>query len=592
MEFQGEWSKSGAESVASMCDVLVVGSGASGLTTAITARLNGLDVRVVERETLIGGSTAVSYGTLWIPCNPIAGRLGIADDPEAALTYLRHETGRQFDEARLRAYLAHAPRMIDFLESHSDARFLCREDFPDHRPELPGASQGGRTIVAAPYDGKRLGESIRLLRPPMASQTFLGMMYTPQEVRILQTATRSLRSFGHVARRLVRHAWETARHGRALWLTNGNALAARLLRTTLELGIPVWTGAPMQRLLVERGRVCGAVVERAGRMTTVRARRGVVLACGGFGWNRQWCSELFERPQLDGANWSLATPGNMGDGLRAALDAGGQLQRDVQTAGFWAPVSRSAANDRELAGHFHDRHRAGFLAVDAGGRRFANESGSNHHFAEAIVRAALPGDPPLAWLICDHASLRRTGCGEFIAPRPARLAPHLRAGYLLRAGSIEELAGLIHVPADEMRRTVDRFNQSAREGGDPQFGKGRNSFDRYYADPRRRPNGCVGPLGAGPYYAVRMTAGHMGTLVGLRTDLAARVLDVRRRPIPGLHAVGNDMANPFGGACPGGGITLGPGMTFGYLAARHLAGLRDDGIELDERPAPEAAFPA
>ena len=557
------------------CDVLVVGSGASGLTTAIVARTQGLDVRVVEREAVIGGSTAVSYGTLWIPCNPVAARVGLADDLQAALTYLRHETGAQFDEPRLRAYLEHAPRMIDFLERHSEAAFLCRDDFPDHRPELPGASQGGRTIYIEPFDGRRLGRSIERLRPPMASQTFLGMMYTPKEVRLLQTATRSLRSFRHVARRLARHAWDRALHGRTLWLTNGNALVARLLKTTADMAIPVWTSAPMRRLLVENGTVCGALVDIDGVPTVVRARRGVVLACGGFGWNTQLCAELFERPQLDGANWSLATPGNQGDGLRAALDVGGQLQRDMQTAGFWAPVSRSAANDRELAGHFHDRHRPGFIAVDARGRRFANESGSNHHFAEAIVRAAPPGEAPLAWLVCDHASLRRTGCGEFIQPWPAPLAPHLRAGYLLRAASLDELARRIGVPERALRDTVEAFNQHAGAGDDPQFGKGSSAFDRYYAESRRGANGNVGRLGAGPYYAVRLTAGHMGTLVGLKTDLAARVLDANERPVPGLHAVGNDMANPFGGACPGGGITLGPGMTFGYLAALHLARHRE-----------------
>lgn len=561
------------------CDVLVAGSGASGLTAAISACMHGLDVCVVEKEALIGGSTAFSYGTLWVPGSPAAARAHRADDTEAALTYLRHEMGDRFDERRARAYLLHAPRMVDFYERHCAVPFVCRENFPDHHPDAPGASLGGRTIFVAPFDGRTLGRLVERLRPPLATQTSMGMMYTPNEVKILQSATRSWSSFVHTARRLLRHGIDLARHGRTLWLTNGNALVARLLKTATGLAIPIWTSSPLTRLLVEGGQVRGAVVERDGKPVTIRARRGVVLACGGFGWNTALCAQLFERPPLEGRNWSLATPGNTGDGLQVALAAGAQIDRDLQTAAFWAPVSRSPANDGVLAGHFHDRHRPGFLAVDACGRRFVDEAVSNHHFAEAIVRAAPPGTAPSATLICDHRSLRRVGCGDLIAPWPARLGPHLRSGYLLRADTVPALAAQIGVDPETLARTIDAFNAGARSGHDPAFGKGDTAFDRYYGDARHAPNPCVGPLERPPYYAVRIAAGHMGTLVGLKTDLVGRALDAHDMPIPGLHAVGNDMANVFGGACPGGGITLGPGMTFAHLAALHLAGMRIDGIE-------------
>lgn len=572
---------------AAACDVLVVGSGACGLAAAVSACLHGLDVRVVEREALIGGSSAFSYGTMWVPGSPAAQRAGVQDDMQAALTYLRHEMGERFDETRARAYLLHAPRMLDFFERQGGLDFRCRETFPDHHPELPGASPGGRTIYVAPFDAGALGSDLARLRPPMPTQTWLGMMYTPVEVKALQTFTRSWPSFKHVAARLARHALDVLRHGRTLWLTNGNALVARLLKTALGLKIPIWTGSPLKRLWVEDGRVLGAVIEHEGRETRVRARRGVVLACGGFGWNTALCDELFERPQLDDRNWSLATPGNTGDGLRVALAVGARLDRDVQTAGFWAPVSCSPAQPAVLAGHFHDRYRPGFLAVDAQGRRFADEGLSNHHFAEAIVRAAAPGQAPVAWLLCDHRSLRRVGCGDLIEAWPAPLGRHLRSGYLLRANSVAALAARIGVPEAALVETVETFNAAAREGRDPDFGKGANVFGRYYGDARQQPNPCLGPLEHGPFYAVRLTAGHMGTLVGLKTDLRARVLNAVGAPIPGLHAVGNDTTNIFSGACPGGGITLGPGMTLAHLAAQHLAGVALDG--LGDATLPEAA---
>lgn len=570
------------------CDVLVVGSGASGLAAAVSACMHGLDVHVIEKEALVGGSSALSYGTLWVPGSAAAQRAGVHEEPDAALTYLRHEMGSRFDETRARTYLLHAPRMLDFFERHGGVPFVCRETFPDHHPGLPGASLGGRTVYVAPFDGRELGSAIALLRPPLRTQTWLGMMYTPTEVRLLQTVSRSWRSFRHVAGRLARHGLDHARHGRSLWLTNGNALVARLLKTALGLQVPLWTSASLQRLWVEDGRVIGAVVEHEGRRLRLRTRRGVVLACGGFGGNAALCGQLFERPQLDGRNWALGAVGsdssnhgaNAGDGLRVAQEAGAQLDRDVQTTAFWAPVSRSSAQPALLAGHFHDRHRPGFLAVDARGRRFADESLSNHHFAEAIVNNAEPGAAPVAYLLCDHRALRRVGCGDLIEPWPAPLGPHLRAGYLKRAGTLSELALLIGVTPESLAQTVGEFNAHAREGLDPAFGKGANAFGRYYGDDRHQPNPCLGPLERGPFYAVRLTAGHMGTLLGLRTDLRARVLGADRQPIAGLHAVGNDATNIFAGACPGGGITLGPGMTFAHIAAMHLAGVA---IEAGER---------
>lgn len=549
------------------------------MATAITAHLHGLDVLLIEKDELLGGSTAFSYGTLWIPGNPVAARAGIPDDREAAVEYLRNQMGSRFDQERMHAYLEQAPRMVDYFESHSAVRFICRADFPDYQSEQRGAAAGGRTIMIEPYDGRELGSALFKLRPPMPTQTLWGMMYTPMDLKLLFAVLKSWHAFRHIAWRVSKHLRDLLKYGRTTWLTNGNALAGRLLKTVAELKIPVKSSATMRELIVEHGRVCGALIEQDGRRIKVQARCGVVLACGGFGRDVARCKELLARPPLAGQDWSMAPPGNSGDGLRTALDVGAQIDRDMINAAFWAPVSRSpVSSSAALAGHFHDRHRPGFIAVTRLGRRFANEASSNHHFAEAIVRATELGEEPIAYLICDHRAIRQVGCGDLIFPAPASLKPHLRSGYLIQANSVRELSTRLGIDPETLTGTIDEFNRHAREGRDPLFGKGDTAFNRYFGDSIHRPNACLGALDQAPYYAVQMTAGHMGTLAGLKTDLCGRTLDESSVPIPGLYAVGNDMANIFGGACPGGGITLGPGMTFGYIIGQHMAGVHIDGI--------------
>ena len=569
------------------CDVLVVGSGAGGMAAALTARLHGLDVLLVEKEDLLGGGTALSFGTLWMPCNPVAARLGIADDAAAATTYLRRELGEQYDAVKVQAYLENGPRMVEYFERNTAVRFDCRMGYPDYHSEYPGASAGGRTIFVSPFDGRELGKDVARLRPPLKTATIMGMMYSPNELTYLQTFSRSWASFSYVARRFLHHCGDVLRHGRTMWLTNGNALAARLMRSAIDLGIPMITSSPMQELIVEHGRIKGARVRIQGELSDIEARRGVVLACGGFGHDIERCRELFTRPQLDGMNWSLAPEGNRGEGMRAAEAAGAQIDRDAANAGFWSPVSRVPSG--AIAGHYHERQRPGFLAVTRQGKRFANEALSYHHFGAAIVQAAAPGEEPVAYLIGDHKSVRRNGCGNAVLPAPFPLGRHVRSGYLMRADTLRELAQRAGIDGDALEQTVAQFNRHAAQGKDPDFRKGESVYDRYFADPNHQPNGCLGPIEQGPFYAVRITAAHMATLAGVKADVFGRVLDAAGSPIPGLFAAGNDMSNLFGGHCPGGGITLGPGMTFGYLTGRYLAGVEP--VQAEEgmtEPAPAA----
>lgn len=553
------------------CDALVVGSGASGLVAALTAKAHGLDVHIIEKQPQVGGCSAYSLGMLWLPCNPLAARAGIADDRAAALAYLRGEMAGDFDAASVEAYLDHGPRMIEFLERECGLRFELRERFPDYHSERPGAGQQGRTVLPQPCDGRTLGAQLRRLRAPPPRAALFGMTFTPAELALV--SSRSAAGMRYLARRFGRHLVDLLLHGRSTHLTGGNALVAALFKAANDLGIPIHTSSAMTTLLSEHGRVHGAVVEMQDRSRRVHARCGVVLACGGAGHDVDRCASWFERPQLGGQSWSLGPAGCDGDGLRAAL-AQGATPDKVGTAAFWAPVSRLPDAAGTLSTHSRDRFGPGFLAVTPEGKRFANEAESNHHFCEALIRATPPGRAPQAWLVCDHAALARIGLGDVIHGAPFPIGRHLRSGYVIGRNRLEDLAEAMQVDPAVFMHTVHRFNEAARNGFDADFGKGSSRFNRAMGCAGQAPNPCLGPLQAPPFYAVRISVGHMATLAGLQTDLCGRALDREGRPIEGLYLAGNDRVNLFRGACPGGGITLGPGMTWAHLTGLTLAGVQ------------------
>lgn len=560
------------------CDVLVVGTGAGGLSAAVTARKLGLDVLLVEKDAVFGGTTARSGGWLWIPCSPPARREGVADSIEAARTYLRHEAGNHFDADRVDAFLRHGPAMVDFFERETAVRFVLGPAFADYHPDAPGGTPGGRSICAAPFDARGLGAEKERLRPPLREITFLGMMIgTGKELVHFFNATRSLRSAAVVAGLLARHGRDVALHGRAMRLTNGNALVGRLAQSAFDLGIPLWTSAPARELVVEGGAVRGALVEREGRAVQVRARRGVVLAAGGFPNDAARRRAMFRHAPTGAEHWSPAPAANTGDGLRLGEAAGAAVEDRFPNAAAWVPVSLVPRPDGTFGTfpHFVDRAKPGVIAVTAAGTRFTNEADSYHDFIQAMV-AATEGREHAAWLLCDHATLRRYGLG-FAKPFPLPLAPHLRSGYLLRGRSWAELAAKAGIDAAALERTVAAFNEPAKRGEDPAFRRGSTSYNRSLGDPLVTPNPCVAPLERPPFYAVKVVPGDLGTFAGLRGDAQAQVLDRDGAPIPGLYAAGNDLASVMGGNYPGGGITLGPAMTFGWIAAHHLAGVAPSG---------------
>lgn len=557
------------------CDVLVIGSGAAGMSAAVTAAAHGLEVLIVEKEATFGGTTARSGGWLWIPGTSLARAWGFHEEPDLARTYLRHEAGNSFDAERVDAFLEHGPRAIDFFIARTALRFDMPLVFPDYHAEAPGGTQGGRSMVTRPFDGRELGAHIRSLGAALPELTVFGMMLgSGKEIVHFMRATRSLRSAIYVAKRLSRHFVEVLRHGRGMLLTNGNALAGRLAKSAFDLGIPLWLSSPAKELIAEDGAVRGAVVEREGRPVRISARRGVVLACGGFPHDVARRKVHFPHAPTGHEHYSPGPAGNTGDGLRLAESVGGRVDASLPHAAAWVPVSLTTRKDgsQGVMPHFIDRAKPGVIAVTARGRRFTNEADSYHDFVQAMVAACADEPKVQAWLVCDHATLRRYGLGA-VAPFPLPAGRHVRSGYLLKGASLGELASRAGIDPAGLEATVADFNAHAGAGQDPAFGKGAKAYNRFQGDALHAPNPCVKPIETAPFYAIRLVIGDLGTYAGLSTDRHARVLDGERRPIPGLYAVGNDIASIMGGNYPGAGITLGPALTFGHIAGCHLAGV-------------------
>lgn len=554
------------------CDLLVAGSGAAGLAAAVTAAHHGLRVIVAEKEPVFGGTTAWSGGWIFAPCNPLAQRAGVVEDVERPRTYLRGVLGAHFDASRVDAFLAAAPRMVAFFHDHTALQFESGTTIPDTYSGIPGAGTGGRSVIAAPYDARALGALVHRLRRPLRETTFLGLtIQAGPDLRAFMNVTRSPRAFMHVARRVARHFGDLLLHRRAMQLRNGSALVARLLRSAADRGVDLRASSSVVRLVQHEGRVTGAILETPSGEVAVNARCGVVLAAGGFPHDRARRDALFPAA---GQHWTLAVPSATGDGLRLGEGAGGTVDTTLAAPGAWCPVSLVQHRDGTEGRfpHIIERGKPGIIGVLANGRRFCNEALGYHDYVTALLAATPPGAEAASWLVCTHAFQRRYGLG-ISRPSPLPVGPWIRAGYLKRGRTLAELARACGIDATALERTVAQFNERARRGEDPEFGRGTTAYSRYQGDARVQPNPSVAPLDRGPFYAVKVVPGSFGTFAGLRTDVHARVLDAAGAPIPGLYAAGTDMASVFGGFYPAGGINLGPAMTFGFIAGEHAAAM-------------------
>ena len=563
------------------CDLLVIGSGAGGLSAAVTAAHLGLKVIVAEKEAQYGGTTAWSGGWMWVPRNPMATGAGIVEDIATPLSYLRHELGAQFDEARALAFLNAGPQMVEFFRRHTALQFIDGNGIPDFHGNTPDASLGGRSICAAPFDGRRLGAQIAALKPPLPETTLWGMgIASGAELRHSLNATRKVASLWHVTKLVLAYARDQLLYRRGMRLVNCNALVAALATSAFEKGVEIRTHSPAKKVIVKHGRVAGAVIGSADGDVILHARCGVVLACGGFPHDTERKKALLPHAPSGTEHHSAASRGNTGDGLRLGEAAGGVVATDLAQAAALAPVSLVPQKDGSFTHfpHLIERAKPGLIAVTAKGERFGNEADSYHDFMQCLLRATPTGQTVQAWLVVDHAFIRRYGLGA-VKPRPMPLAPMLATGYLKRGISMAELAQTCGISAPGLEKTVQRYNAMATAGVDDDFAKGQTPYNRIQGDAALAQasglaNPCMAQLQQGPFYAVRIVAGSLGTFAGLRANARAQVLDAQGQAIAGLYAGGNDMNSLMGGNYPSGGITLGPAMTFGFIAAHHAAGIK------------------
>lgn len=554
-------------------DVLVVGSGGGGMTAALTADACGLDTLVVEKAPKFGGSTALSGGGIWVPGAPSQRRAGYTPDPDAVFGYLRQITDGLVSDARLRAYVDAAPQMMEFLETLSPwFEFVWKPGYADYYPELPGGSELGSTINVPAIDLRALGDEEQHLLQPLALAP-RGIWFAPKDLRLFYQVRQNWR--GKAV--LVKLVWRMVRarvFGDRM-AAIGQSLAARMRLAMAQQDIPLWLSAPMIELITDPGgAVIGAVVEKDGRAVRVRARRGVVLAAGGF--DHDMARRREHLPVLE-KDWSFGNPAAMGDGIRAGEKVGAATE--LLDEAWWFPAM--CWPDGRLQFMLNERMMPSQFVVNGAGERFINEAAPYMDFAHAMIRGQQSGVTHIpCWLITDIRSFHRYVVAGHLPIPKVPFAPvptgwkvpraWLDSGVVREAHSWDDLARQIGVPPQNLRRTAERFNELARNGHDDDFRRGDSAYDNYYGDPTL-PNPNLHPLGKPPYYAFQIILGDLGTSGGLRTDEHARVLRADESVVPGLYAVGNNSAAVMGRSYAGAGATIGPAMTFGYLAARHLA---------------------
>jgi succinate dehydrogenase/fumarate reductase flavoprotein subunit len=566
MTSSASYTRHSLRDVAAGYDVVVIGAGAAGMSAALFSSIRGARTLLVEKTGLVGGTSALSAGSIWIPNTRHAAEIAASDSAENVERYLRQIIGNRADATLRAAFLQAGPEAVEVLEGHSEVKLRAYARHPDYRSELEGASLAGRALEPLPFDGRLLGDAFKLVRPPLPEFTLLGgMMVDRTDIGHLLSATNSMKSLLHTVKLLTRYGRDRLSYSRGSRLVMGNALVGRLLYSLIARNVDILTETSLEKIVRDAGgRVTSAVLLSGGVSRDIAIDGGLILAGGGFG------RHAARRPTALGtdADWSSVAPGSNGDAQDKALEIGARISDRDLSAAFWAPASIRRRRDGSQAVFPHfvlDRGKPGTMVVDRNGRRFVNEAISYHQFALEMLangKSAIP-----AFLIADAVALRKYGLG-MVRPGGWGKRAAIADGYLIAGDAIEQLAQRLDIDAGNLRETVDKMNDYAKTGRDPEFGRGSTVYQNHNGDASAAgssPN--LGPIATAPFCALRLYPSDIGTSAGLITDDVARVLDSDNRPIAGLYACGNDMQSMMGGTYPGPGITLGPAIAFAYVAA-------------------------
>lgn len=553
-------------------DLLVIGSGAGAMTAAFTAADAGADVLIVEKSARYGGTSATSGGGIWIPDSADARAKGHADDPKEALAYIKALIGDDVPASKLETYVASAHRMLSYLAERSEVQYTAYA-YSDYHMDVAGSRDGWRTHDPIPLMADRLGEAFSDMEPPHTETlTFGRFTWTMEEAKLLLTMSPGAKPL--LFKLMLQYAFDLPwrfKTKRARRLTGGNALIGRLKLSLDAKGVPIWLNSPMVDLIVggqeKGGRITGAIVERDGQRIEVHARKGVVLASGGFDHSEALRKRYL--PQPTSADWSAGVPSNTGDGLEAGLRAGAAT--GLMDSAWWGPGFLLEGEDRARI-LFVERALPSSIIVNQAGRRYMNEAASYHVAGGEMHRCNREGASTVpSWFVFDARYRGKYMLGPMMAGKPSadsRLPENMRK-ILKKADSLAGLAAQIGVDAAVFAGEIARFNAHAVKGEDPDFGRGSSAYDRHYGDASVTPNPTLAPIAEGPFYAIPIYPCDLGTNGGLQTDDNGQVLDTAGKPLGGLYAVGNVSAAAMGRTYPGAGATLGPAMTFGWLAARH-----------------------
>ncbi|MGH8443997.1 MAG: FAD-dependent oxidoreductase [Solimonas sp.] len=553
-------------------DVIVVGSGGGGMTAALCAKGHGLSAVVLEKSDKYGGTSAVSGGGIWIPCNDDIARTGGSDSFEEALTYLKTVIGDSVPQARIEAYLRNGPEMVRYLAQKFDVQYHNVPKYPDYYPNKPGGKAGWRSMQPDAFDGARLGAEFDRQRESFKGTLLMGRIAMDQ----IEAHTLFSRGPGWIMltlKMLLKYwldiGWRLKTH-RDRRQVLGQGMVAALRYAMLQQNVPLQLDTGMDSLIEENGRVIGVVVKQNGKTLRYGARRGVILACGGFESNQQMRDQYLAKPTR--VEWTASPPINHGDGIKAGQALGAALDHMDKVWG--SPTVNKPGTEQQIT-LFVERGMPGCVAVNAKGRRFVNEAAAYPDFRDAMYADHARGNGTVpCWLVFDATFRYKYPMGIFL---PAQIEPDskLPKDWLdkvyYKADTIEALSKKIGVDTQGLLASVAKMNEYAKTGVDVEFHKGETAIDTYYSDPSVKPNTCLGPIVKAPYYAVPLYPGEIGTKGGLVTDAQARVLRDNGSVIDGLYAVGNTSAAVMGPTYAGAGSTLGPAMTFAYVAVKDIA---------------------